>query len=199
MAVPGDACRPVLRECLRPGGDQVRPRRRTRFAVRGLRRGIRQASQREARCEGQSSGFRIEPTRRRQGTAAEAQAGHRRHGAALDGDVLGGGPVRRLRDALPREGPQAHGAHRKGGLLVEARAGGREERAENPRGPRSEADLFGVFEMPYLVKDRKHMGRIEKEVFWSKLAPEAEKKGLKILAVRDRRRTCSASSRCPTS
>jgi tripartite ATP-independent transporter DctP family solute receptor len=47
----------------------------------------------------------------------------------------------------------------------------------------SEADLFGVFEMPYLVKDRKHMGRIEKEIFWSKLAPEAEKKGLKILAV----------------
>ena len=47
----------------------------------------------------------------------------------------------------------------------------------------SEADLFGVFEMPYLVKDRKHMGRIEKELFWSKLAPEAEKKGLKILAV----------------
>jgi tripartite ATP-independent transporter DctP family solute receptor len=47
----------------------------------------------------------------------------------------------------------------------------------------SEADLFGVFEMPYLVKDRAHMGRIEKEIFWSKLAPEAEKKGLKILAV----------------
>jgi len=47
----------------------------------------------------------------------------------------------------------------------------------------SEADLFGVFEMPYLVKDRAHMGRIEKEVFWSKMAPEAEKKGLKVLAV----------------
>ncbi len=47
----------------------------------------------------------------------------------------------------------------------------------------SEADLFGVFEMPYLVKDRAHMQRIEKEVFWSKLAPEAEKKGLKIIAV----------------
>ncbi len=47
----------------------------------------------------------------------------------------------------------------------------------------SEADLFGVFEMPYLVKDRAHMGRIEKEVFWAKLAPEAEKKGLKVLAV----------------
>ena len=47
----------------------------------------------------------------------------------------------------------------------------------------SESDIFGVFEMPYLVKDRAHMGRIEKDVFWSKLAPEAEKKGLKILAV----------------
>ena len=42
----------------------------------------------------------------------------------------------------------------------------------------SESDLFGVFEMPYLVKDRAHMSRIEKDVFWSKLAPEAEKKGL---------------------
>jgi len=47
----------------------------------------------------------------------------------------------------------------------------------------SEVDLFGVFEMPYLVKDRAHMGRIEKEVFWSKLAPEADKKGLLVLAV----------------
>ena len=47
----------------------------------------------------------------------------------------------------------------------------------------SESDLFGMFEMPYLVKDRKHMGAIEKEVFWPQLAPEAEKKGLKILAV----------------
>ena len=47
----------------------------------------------------------------------------------------------------------------------------------------SEVDLFGVFEMPYLVKDRAHMGRIEKEIFWPKLAPEAEKKGLKVLAV----------------
>ena len=47
----------------------------------------------------------------------------------------------------------------------------------------SESDLFGIFEMPYLVKDRKHMQAIEKEVFWPKLAPEAEKKGLKVLAV----------------
>ena len=47
----------------------------------------------------------------------------------------------------------------------------------------SEVDLFGMFEMPYLVKDRAHMARIEKEVFWPKLEPEAEKKGLKVLAV----------------
>src|SRR5687768_16975097 len=47
----------------------------------------------------------------------------------------------------------------------------------------SEADIFGVFEMPYLVKDREHMKRIEKEVFWPKVAPEAEKKGLKVVAV----------------
>ncbi len=47
----------------------------------------------------------------------------------------------------------------------------------------SEADLFGVFEMPYLVKDRKHMQRIEKEVFWKSLAPAAEARGLKVIAV----------------
>ncbi|HSC94262.1 MAG TPA: TRAP transporter substrate-binding protein [Burkholderiales bacterium] len=47
----------------------------------------------------------------------------------------------------------------------------------------TESDLFGVFEMPYLVKDRKHMQRIEKEVFWSKLAPAVENKGLKIIAL----------------
>ncbi len=47
----------------------------------------------------------------------------------------------------------------------------------------SESDLFGIFEMPYLVKDRKHMQAIEKQVFWPKIAPEAEKKGLKVLAV----------------
>jgi tripartite ATP-independent transporter DctP family solute receptor len=47
----------------------------------------------------------------------------------------------------------------------------------------SEVDLFGIFEMPYLVKDREHMQRIEKDVVWTALAPEAEKKGLKVLAV----------------
>jgi len=47
----------------------------------------------------------------------------------------------------------------------------------------SEADLFGVFEMPYLVKDRAHMRRIESEVSWQRLAPTAEGKGLKVIAV----------------
>ena len=47
----------------------------------------------------------------------------------------------------------------------------------------SEVDLFGIFEMPYLVKDREHMKRIEKDVVWPALAPEAEKKGLKVIAV----------------
>lgn len=47
----------------------------------------------------------------------------------------------------------------------------------------SEVDLFGVFEMPYLVKDRAHMQRIEKNVVWPKLVPAAKKKGLKIIAV----------------
>ncbi|UCE32842.1 MAG: TRAP transporter substrate-binding protein [Burkholderiales bacterium] len=47
----------------------------------------------------------------------------------------------------------------------------------------SEVDLFGIFEMPYLVADRAHMGRIEKDVFWPMLAPEAEKKGLQVVAV----------------
>jgi TRAP-type transport system periplasmic protein len=47
----------------------------------------------------------------------------------------------------------------------------------------STVDAFGVFEMPYLVKDRDHMGRIEEEVFWPTLAPLAEEQGYKILAV----------------
>ena len=45
------------------------------------------------------------------------------------------------------------------------------------------ADEFALFEMPYLVKNRDHMAKIEKEIFWSKLAPAAEKKGYKIIAV----------------
>ncbi|MEO8185962.1 MAG: TRAP transporter substrate-binding protein [Burkholderiaceae bacterium] len=47
----------------------------------------------------------------------------------------------------------------------------------------SEVDLFGIFEMPYLVKDRDHMKRIERDVVWPALAPAAEKRGLKVVAV----------------
>jgi tripartite ATP-independent transporter DctP family solute receptor len=47
----------------------------------------------------------------------------------------------------------------------------------------SEVDMFGIFELPYIVKDREHMKRIEKDVFWPSLAPLTEKKGLKVLAV----------------
>jgi len=47
----------------------------------------------------------------------------------------------------------------------------------------SVVDEFGVFDMPYLVKDRAHMGRIENEIFWKKLEPLAEAKGYKVLAV----------------
>ena len=47
----------------------------------------------------------------------------------------------------------------------------------------STVDAFGVFEMPYLVKDREHMKRIEQEIFWPTLAPLAEEQGYKILAL----------------
>jgi tripartite ATP-independent transporter DctP family solute receptor len=47
----------------------------------------------------------------------------------------------------------------------------------------SVADIYGVFEMPYLVKDREHMKRIEKALYWSKFEPVLEKKGYKTLAV----------------
>jgi tripartite ATP-independent transporter DctP family solute receptor len=42
---------------------------------------------------------------------------------------------------------------------------------------------FGLFEMPYLVKDRDHMKRIEEAVVWPRLAPAAEAQGYKVLAV----------------
>jgi tripartite ATP-independent transporter DctP family solute receptor len=45
------------------------------------------------------------------------------------------------------------------------------------------ADEFGLFEMPYLVKSRAHMARIEEEILWEQIAPAAEAKGYKILAV----------------
>ena len=42
---------------------------------------------------------------------------------------------------------------------------------------------YGLFEMPYLVKNREHMKKIEKEIVWTWLAPAAEAKGYRILAV----------------
>lgn len=44
-------------------------------------------------------------------------------------------------------------------------------------------EALGLFELPYLVRDREHMKRIEKEVFWPMIAPQGEKKGYKFLAV----------------
>ncbi|MDX1711283.1 MAG: TRAP transporter substrate-binding protein [Rhodovibrionaceae bacterium] len=45
------------------------------------------------------------------------------------------------------------------------------------------ADEFGLFDMPYLVKNRDHMGRIEKQILWPDIAPAAEAKGYKVIAV----------------
>jgi len=47
----------------------------------------------------------------------------------------------------------------------------------------SVADELGLFDMPYLVKDRAHMARIEKEIVWPTLVPILEKKGYKVIAV----------------
>ena len=47
----------------------------------------------------------------------------------------------------------------------------------------SQIDAFGLFEMPYLVRDREHMRAIEEEVVWPELAPLAEKDGYRIIAV----------------
>ena len=47
----------------------------------------------------------------------------------------------------------------------------------------SVVDVFGLFEMPYLVKNRKHMRAIRDQLFWEKLAPALEKQGYKVIAV----------------
>ncbi|HXV85263.1 MAG TPA: TRAP transporter substrate-binding protein [Gemmatimonadales bacterium] len=44
-------------------------------------------------------------------------------------------------------------------------------------------ESFGLFEMPYLVRDREHMRRVEAAVIWPTLAPQAEAAGYKILAI----------------
>lgn len=47
----------------------------------------------------------------------------------------------------------------------------------------SVADIFGIFEMPYLVKNRCHMKKIGDEVFWRQIAPSVEEKGYKIIGL----------------
>lgn len=47
----------------------------------------------------------------------------------------------------------------------------------------STVDAFGMFEMPYLVKSREHMRKIEQEILWPTLAPMVEQRGYKILGV----------------
>ncbi|MFQ5784633.1 MAG: TRAP transporter substrate-binding protein [Alphaproteobacteria bacterium] len=47
----------------------------------------------------------------------------------------------------------------------------------------SVVDEAGLFEMPYLVKNRSQMARIENDILWPKIAPAIEKKGYKVLAI----------------
>jgi len=46
----------------------------------------------------------------------------------------------------------------------------------------SQVPLFGLFEMPYLVKDRAHMTRIREQIVNPTLVPAAEKEGYRIIA-----------------
>ena len=45
------------------------------------------------------------------------------------------------------------------------------------------SDEFALFDMPFLVADREHLGRIESEIFWDQIAPTVEDDGYKVLAV----------------
>lgn len=47
----------------------------------------------------------------------------------------------------------------------------------------SQVPLFGLFEMPYLVKDRDHMAKIRDEVLIPTLVPAAQKAGYRIIGV----------------
>jgi tripartite ATP-independent transporter DctP family solute receptor len=42
---------------------------------------------------------------------------------------------------------------------------------------------FGLFDMPYLVKDRQHADCIAKEIIWPDLAPLVEEQGFKLIGV----------------
>ncbi|MDH3669350.1 MAG: TRAP transporter substrate-binding protein [Rhodospirillales bacterium] len=45
------------------------------------------------------------------------------------------------------------------------------------------ADEFGLFDMPFIVKDREHVKQIDEKIFWQMIAPAAEAKGYKVLAL----------------
>jgi tripartite ATP-independent transporter DctP family solute receptor len=42
---------------------------------------------------------------------------------------------------------------------------------------------FGVFDLPYLIKDRKHMTCVGNEIIWPKLAPKLEPLGYKLVGI----------------
>lgn len=42
---------------------------------------------------------------------------------------------------------------------------------------------FGFFELPYLIRDRAHLRRVEEEIFWPHIAPAAEDLGFRIIAL----------------
>src|SRR5581483_10433892 len=47
----------------------------------------------------------------------------------------------------------------------------------------SQVPIFGLFEMPYLVKDREHMAKIRDQIVVPSMEPAAEKAGYHIIAV----------------
>jgi tripartite ATP-independent transporter DctP family solute receptor len=47
----------------------------------------------------------------------------------------------------------------------------------------AEVPAFAFFDMPYVVDDREHMRRIEEKIFWPELAPLAEERGYRVLAL----------------
>src|SRR3546814_6743087 len=47
---------------------------------------------------------------------------------------------------------------------------------------------FGVFEMPYIIKSRDHMKRVEEAVLESKLQPAAQAHGYRIIGLRSEER-----------
>ena len=47
----------------------------------------------------------------------------------------------------------------------------------------SVVDAFGLFEMPYLIRDRDHLEKIREEIFWPELEPLTRQKGYRILGL----------------